>query len=205
MPRDLEAAMLAALTASPFRPVYFIEIETKTTTMRFWTGIGDKSWDGRTWTGSGQLLSISPIEDVAEIAARGVTFIFSRIPADLLALIKGDIAVGKSAKVWFGALDVDGNVIADPSNIFTGRVDASEVEEGKDTATIHISAESELILLNSASERRYTHEDQQINFLGDLGFEYMQQLQTQQELPWGDPSVDQVRAQLRRVGPIGGL
>jgi hypothetical protein len=74
--------------------------------------------------------------------------------------------------------------VADPVLQFEGRLDVPAIEDGEDTATIAISYESELIDLERARERRYTPEDQAIDYPGDLGFAYVAALQDAQ-ITWG--------------------
>lgn len=74
-------------------------------------------------------------------------------------------------------------VIADPYLAFDGRLDVPVIDDAGDTCTIAISYESRLIDLEKARERRWTHDDQQIDFAGDLGFEYVPGL-PDQVLTW---------------------
>ena len=59
-----------------------------------------------------------------------------------------------------------------------------KIDEGPETATIALNLENRLIVLDRAKERRYTHEDQQLSFAGDLGFEFVPDLQDK-EIIWG--------------------
>ena len=52
------------------------------------------------------------------------------------------------------------------------------------TATITLNCESRLIQLERPKNRRYTHEDQQERLTGDLGFEFVTDLQDK-EIIWG--------------------
>jgi hypothetical protein len=51
------------------------------------------------------------------------------------------------------------------------------MDEQAETATVSISYEGRLIDLERPRARRYTHDDQQIDFPGDRGFEYVPTLQ----------------------------
>ena len=52
------------------------------------------------------------------------------------------------------------------------------------TATITVNAESRLADWDRPRVRRYNHEDQQIDYPGDMGFEFVPQMATK-ELRWG--------------------
>jgi hypothetical protein len=91
---------------------------------------------------------------------------------------------GMPAKLWLGALDDNNNLLADPFLLFEGVTDTADIDENPEELKISIQAESRLIGLQKPQERRYTHEDQQIDFPGDLGFEYVAGLQDK-DIVWG--------------------
>src|SRR3546814_19533462 len=67
-----------------------------------------------------------------------------------------DVRQGLPAKLWLGAMDSSGSVIADPYLVFEGLTDVAEIEEGGETETISISAEKDrksVVTGKSASER----------------------------------------------------
>ena len=74
--------------------------------------------------------------------------------------------------------------MADPYAIFQGQMDLMTISDGGDTATIKLTAESRLIDLDRSRERRFTSEDQKIEFPDDKGLEYVDDLQDK-EIVWG--------------------
>jgi hypothetical protein len=184
MARDLSTALNTELTASALRPVVFFSGEFDGGFVRLWSGLSSIEWDGETWLGAGGLLNISPIEETADIKATGVAISMSGIPASRISTALSAARQGLPGKVWIGALDQNGAIIADPYLAFSGRLDVPELDEQGDTATITITYESRLIALERTNERRYTHEDQQIDYPGDMGFEFVPALQDKQ-IKWG--------------------
>ena len=63
-------------------------------------------------------------------------------------------------------------------------MDIMKIDEGAESANITLNLENRLIALDRAKNRRYTHEDQQERFSGDLGFEFVPDLQDKQII-WG--------------------
>jgi hypothetical protein len=63
-------------------------------------------------------------------------------------------------------------------------MDVMGIEDSGDTANINVTAESRLIDLERSRERRYTSEDQKINYPNDKGLEFIADLQDK-ELVWG--------------------
>ena len=183
MARDLTAGIIAQLQAASVEVGVLFEGEFASGWVRLWSGVGTLSWDGKSWSGVGTLLGISGIDETNEIRASGLTVSLSGVPSDLLSAALGDARSGKTGRVYL-AFFSGGSIVADPILQFEGRLDVPAIEDGPDTATISISYESELIDLERARERRYTPEDQAIDFPGDLGFDYVAALQDAQ-ITWG--------------------
>ena len=175
--RDLSPSVLAALEDQTLRPVLLYEGEFASGTIRFWSGLGNLVWDSKDWIGAGTIAGVSPIEESTDIRANGVRVSLQGIDAAIVSLVLQEIRHGRSGKLWFGLLTEDGQVIADPHQVFQGRLDVPEINDDGTTATVAISYESRLIDLERAREFRYTDESQQEEFLGDRGFEYVESLQ----------------------------
>src|SRR5690348_17133335 len=108
--RDLTATMAAAVQAAVVRPAIFYEGEfysagsPSAQFLRLWTGMGDLVWNGYTWTGGGNLLAISPIEESTRIEALGFSVTLSGMPSALISLALQSIRQGKPGKLWLGLL-----------------------------------------------------------------------------------------------------
>ena len=186
MSRDLTSAVQAELPKMNLRPVIFVEAVFTSGTLRVWSGIGTISWNGQTWTGVGNLGEISPISEGTEPHADGIELSLSGIPSDLIMKALGECRLNAPVKLWLGVLNEADAVIVDPYESFGGRMDVPSVEEGGETSTIKLRVENRLVDFNRARERRFTHEDQQIDYPGDLGFEYVAGLQEWNGV-WGKP------------------
>tara|TARA_R100001015_G_C4452043_1_gene41879 strand:- start:255 stop:521 length:267 start_codon:yes stop_codon:yes gene_type:complete len=77
-----------------------------------------------------------------------------------------------------------GIVIYQPYTIFDGFMDIMRLNDSGGTANISVSCESQLIALERPNTRRYTPEDQKIDFPDDKGLEYVAGLQDD-EIIWG--------------------
>jgi hypothetical protein len=179
MARALTAGMATELAAAQLRPLLFYEGEFASGFLRLWSGIGTITWNGQSWTGAGNLIAMSPITETADVRAVPMTCTLSAVPSAILSLVIGQARQGKPGKVWFGAMDAAGAIIADPYLAFVGRLDTPTIEESGETGRVSITYENRLIALERPRTRRWTHEDQQIDFPGDIGFEYSASLQDQ--------------------------
>ncbi len=178
MSRDnLTSGTSEELSAQQVNLVFFVEIEFSSGVINLWSGVGDISWDSKTWTGAGQLLMISPARETTGVTATGLTISLTGVDSAFLALALIEARQNKPVSCWFGFLDSSGVVITDPYKFFTGLFNYIVVEEGGERATITVTAENDLIKLQQPRIRRYTDQDQQSEFDGDLGFIHVAALQ----------------------------
>lgn len=185
MPRDITAAMLTQLNASQVKLAIFVEIFFTSGALNLWSGIGDKTWDSKTWTGTGSLLSITPAAETSSIRANGAVITLNGVDPALISVALQEGRQGRPVNCWLGFLDLSTEaVIVDPATFFKGRLDVMAIDDGAETATIAVHAESRLIDLERPSNRRYTLEDQQRDYPNDLGFEYINDIQEWQG-SWG--------------------
>lgn len=190
MARDLTPAIITALGQAVIRPAILVDLDTASGHVRLWSGLGSFVWLGNTFTGVGKLGTISAIGETRDIRSQGIKLTLSGIPSDMISVALNDALPGLSVNVWIAMFtDPNGSpptstMIVDPYLAFSGLTDSIDLVDGGDTSTIEIAAESELIRLQQANETRYTHEDQQRRFPGDLGFEFQEQLQ-ELNIPFG--------------------
>lgn len=183
MARDLTASVVSEVDKDAVEPIVFAELNFSSGYVRVWNGVGDLSWDSKTWTGVGWLGQISSVSETTRIEAQGATLTLSGIPSELIATALGEYYQGRSCNIWLGFVDSDGAVIADPIGPFGYIMDTMQIDEGGETAEITIQVENKLRRLEQASNRRWTHEDQQIDYPGDIGFEFVASLQNK-EITW---------------------
>lgn len=75
-------------------------------------------------------------------------------------------------------------IVSDPYTIFDGFMDIMELSDSGNKANITLRCESQLISLQKTNVRRYTPEDQKIEYPNDLGLEYVTSIQDD-EVVWG--------------------
>jgi hypothetical protein len=185
MPRGITGSLETATLAEALTPVLMFEGLFDSYPIRFWSGLGEITWNGVSWTGSGTLLSISDVQETAEIKATGVDVLLSGVPSDLISLALLEPYQGRIATLYFGAFDAStGGLIADPYLLFSGRMDVMTISDGADTGSISLSIESRLIDLEVARERRYENQDQKVDWPNDRFFEFTSSL-VDAEIKWG--------------------
>lgn len=208
MSRDLTAQFVEEIEKDEVTAFFAVELFFQTSTLRFWSGLGEVTIDGDTYVGSGNLLAISTVDETAEVAAKGATLTLSGIPSELISLALSEPYQGRKCVIYFGILqsektylsqednslvlneDGSGIVVSETdtgttmSQIFSGYIDQMNIDEGPETATIAVAVESRLIDLQRPRVRRYTHESQKSRFPNDRGFEFVNDLQDK-KFAWG--------------------
>jgi len=117
-------------------------------------------------------------------AGKGITLTLSGIDPTLLQGILNEFQAGLPAIVTLGVFDGNGALIGDPVCCFAGRMDQPTLDVTGIAASIAINCENRLVEMNVAVDRRYTDEDQQLDYPGDRGFEFVNSIQEAQ-IYWG--------------------
>lgn len=197
--RTMSAASIEAISQRILHPVRFVELEFDEGPLRLWTGLGYINWDGKIWSGGGTLLKIEPAAETQALEAQGARLQLSGVP-ELVAMALVNKPRGNPCRIWRGFMNpealptydvgTDSILLADelvqwPIREFTGRMDRMPITSDPANPVIQLTAENHLVMLNRAEERRYTHEDQQIDYPGDRFFEFVPQMQDA-EIEWGD-------------------
>lgn len=184
MSRNITTAFNNILESDNLSPFLAVDLSFDGGNFVTWTGYGNITFGGTTYIGGGDFLNVSQISETADIQANGINITLSGIPSDLISSALNETYQGRPAKLYLGVLDGNGAVVADPYLIFSGRMDTMGIEDTGDTANISLTAESRLIDLERSRERRYTSEDQKIDYPNDKGLEFIADLQ-EKEIVWG--------------------
>lgn len=175
----------AAFSDDELSPFVGVELFFDSGVLRFWNGYADISVDGAQFVGSGNLMTISGIDESPEIAARGVEMVLSGISTDLISIALRENYQNRLVRIYVGTIASD--LTTSGYVVFAGRMDVMSIEENGETSTISLTAENRLIDLERPRSRRYTAEDQKNLYPGDLGLDYVNDLQDK-TLDWGRPT-----------------
>ena len=179
MARTLTAQVITDVTAIQVVPILLVKMEFDNADLNVWTGIGNLTFNGDVYLGTGELGGISPIEESADLRANGVSLSITGILSANLATALGEPFQDRPATIWFGTFS-SGTLSADPIQMFKGRMDTMEIEEFGETSIINLGIENELIHLERPNERRLTPQDQKNLFPNDKGFGFVANTQDMQ-------------------------
>ena len=188
MSRSLTSAMESAVTADLVRPITLVQCAFDTGNLNLWSGIGDLTVSGVDYVGAGSLLSIGEIAETSELSANGITVTLSGVTSPLLSKARDEDYQGRELKVLLGAMDAVNGVISNPVVVFSGFMDTMVINDGGETSTIQVTVENRLIEFERTRVRRYTAEDQKIDFPTDKGLEVGAEME-EKEIVWGRASV----------------
>lgn len=177
MARSLTSGMQAAITAQRMRPFFLIEAHFDSGDLLLWTGYGTLEYNSKSYTGTGEILELSPIRESKQMEAAGLTFTLSGLDAAINAIALNEEYQDRVAELYLGAFDDDWNVVVEPYLQFEGRIDTMPLEDDDGIATVQVTVENILTDMNSAAIFNYTPEDQALYFSGDSGFDRVAGLQ----------------------------
>ena len=188
MARDITSDFNTAIKDTVVQPIFAIELEFSDGTLRFWTGYGDITMtaggSSKVFTGTGDLLNISPIGESSTLQMQGITVALTGIKSSLISTALTAQYTNRNGTLYMGLLNSSGAVIADVYTLFKGKMDVLNINEGAETSTITLKIESRLVSFELPLNRMYTLEDQQVDYSTDLGFEFISNLQDK-EIIWG--------------------
>lgn len=177
MPRALDSETLAQIELDHVRPRFFLEIELSTgSTLNYWTGEADISWNGKTWLSNSFFRSFDQVSSSIDAGYEGVTIKLAGEPQALIATMLTSLQRYRELNLFFGFVGSDGAVIYSPVE-FSGLIESATLEDGVDEATITIRATSHMALAEKSVDRRFNAQSQAIDYPTDLGFEYVEKLQ----------------------------
>lgn len=202
--RNLGKLFSNELEQSVFRPFYTVEMRFDEGTVRLWTGFGELVIGDITYSGAGNLLEISSVDETADLSARGVELTLSGISSTLISRALTSTYQGRKCLIGFGAfsegslLKEDGDYILleDGSKInlellldgvdefFAGYMDMMNITEDGESSSISMKVENKLITLERARIARYNSGYQKSIFPNDLGLDHVEALQ-EKEITWG--------------------
>ena len=169
-----------------------VKAEFDSDTIRLWTGIDDLTINSETYTGAGELLSISNVEESTDLKSAGLVVGISGMDATVLNLALTENYQNRFITLFLGYLMGKTNEVAGTLVLFKGRMTSLSITDTPNGSNISVSAENRLIDLDRPSNFRYTKESQNFLHNGDTGFNRVASLQDK-EIVWGKQSDTGVR------------
>lgn len=175
--RDINPILKTALNADSVELYVAVELIFDSGALRLWTGLGNKTINGNTYTGTGTLLGISGVAEASDLSAKGIDLTLSGVDSSLVSIALQEPYQNRPVRVYLGS---DNNVL----QVFSGFMDIMTISDNGTTCEISVSCESILITLDRITPLRYTQEIQQARYSGDTFFSYVTDL-ADKTIVWG--------------------
>lgn len=186
--RTLSASMVTEVSTAALSPILLAELQfDPASPTRLWTGYGTLTYNGVGYLGVGNLGTISPVQETTDLAARGITMQLSGVPTAYVSVALSTTYQGKPCSIMFGALSPTAGLISSPVTVFAGRMDVMQLSDDGQSSILTMTAENRLVDFQRTRELRYTDEEQQNLFTGDVGLEFVTAIQ-EKTIYWGNPN-----------------
>tara|TARA_Y100000310_G_scaffold62111_1_gene57385 strand:+ start:849 stop:1436 length:588 start_codon:yes stop_codon:yes gene_type:complete len=183
--RDLHADVVTAVTSAEVRLAWATDLVLDSGELNLWQGVGDMSANSNTYSGVGSLGVIEAIEETTDLKATGIRMTLSGVASSLISVALDEDYQGRTLRAYLCFFDTDHVLIGDAVLMFAGRMDVMTIVDTGDEASIQLTAESRAVDLERVGEAfRYTDEDQQRLFTGDLGCRFVEEL-VDKSIAWG--------------------
>tara|TARA_R100000664_G_scaffold34142_1_gene54338 strand:- start:3984 stop:4613 length:630 start_codon:yes stop_codon:yes gene_type:complete len=183
----LDSSIINRLGADHQEIFFAVKAEFDTGDVRVWSGKGDLTISSETYLGAGTLLSVSPVEDSADLSSRGMSVSLSGMDDTVLNYALTENYQNRPITLYLGYLSGGSNEVVGTLNVFKGRMLSMSISDDPSGSVITIDCENRLIDLERPSNLRYTKESQEFLHSGDKAFDYVSSLQDK-EILWGRPS-----------------
>jgi hypothetical protein len=192
--RTISATNEAGFNAADVKIVVFARLDFAGGVQRFHTEIGPKTathpiYGAEVYTGLGDFGGIaSDVKEATSGAPIGITLALTGVDSGLINTFLTDDYFRRDAEIMFGIEDTQGDLIDDPEIMFSGFMDKVDIvfTPGGGLATMQLESRGTNLL--TASDLRFTDEELQIEFSGDLLGEYIYRM-ADLKLRWGDKDV----------------
>ena len=183
MTRDISDETLSAAQADSNIPIALVKLEFASGDLRLHTQLGDILYNGEVYTGAGDIGMIGPIDEDFDLTRNSMQIGLRGVPNEIIAIALGENYQGRPATIYFGYLDPTTRQLVGDPLIFSMLMDYPTATVGK-TPQVVLRVEDEFALLDKPLTRRYNNADQQAEYPGDLGLEFVEQ-SVEKQIFWG--------------------
>jgi len=183
MTRNISTINKDATNADVVRPIWFAELLYDSGTVRAHNGVGTIVWGGNTFLGVGNFGNISDIDEDTELSISKVSLTLSGVDSNNISIALNEKYQGRVAIIYKGYLDENLRLKDDPTLQFRGKIDTQSIELGKQ-GIITVSIINRLADWEKTRTRRYNNDDQQNEFPGDKGMEFVPR-SVEKQIFWG--------------------
>ena len=194
--RNLDASVIQRLSEDHQLGVFFsLKAIFDSDTIRLWSGVDNISLPtgsggaNETYLGSGNLVSITKLEESRDLKSDGINVALSYVTPELLSIATTESYQNRKIELRMGFTEGKSNTaLTGTFIIFRGRMTNMAINDDPIDPTIEVQCENRLIDLQRPSNFRYTSESQKfLHGSSDTFFRFVKQIQDK-EILWGRTS-----------------
>jgi len=169
--RTISATNLAEINAAHLHEVLLVKLAFDTPVYAH-SGIGTITYDSNDYTGVGHFGAISAPTESEHLRPTSLTLSLSGVDSGLITNALNSGTYGDVVTIYLGYRTDDGTLVDDPFVMWKGTLDYSSIKHGAENV-VSLTLQHDLAILNEADGSRFTDEDQQVRYSGDVGFQYV--------------------------------
>ena len=181
MTRLVDSNTLRAMTRDDYRPVVLVEIVSPSLNIRLTSNTQDVVFDTDTYT-AGLLSGIGEISETTDLKDAQTAITFSGIDAAIKAAVVASDFINSSVTIRIQFFNQNWQSSGDGIIYFSGAVASQNIASGQ-TSSITVSCKSRIASMSRPRSERYSDQEQQAQYPGDLGMQYAAELASK-EIIW---------------------
>lgn len=171
MTRDIGTSNVTAVESQYLEPVVMVKLELADPAYVH-SNVGIIPYEGDDYIGVGTLGSISKLSESEALGPAAITMSLSGLDKTMIATALDSASYKDKVTIYEGYRQDDGTLVADPWIVWSGTIDTTSVEVGPESKIV-LALQHDVASLQEINGRRFTDEDQQSEYSGDLFFEHI--------------------------------
>jgi hypothetical protein len=185
MDRGSSSAFQNEVVKGQNRPVHLVEVYFDDDTVRMTDAYKTITYNSNDYLGVGHFMGFSDIKESSQVVVSSVTLSLGGVDQAWVSRVLNKAYIDRTVKIYTAFLGDAQDLVSDPVLIFEGCMDKPTINEDPKSgkSSVSVSATNSWVDFNRKTGRHTNHEEQQVHFPGDMGFEYASEIV--KEIPWG--------------------
>lgn len=185
MDRGSTAAFQAEIVKAANRPVHLFEVHLDSGVVYANDGYRAITYNSNEYLPLAHFIGFSDIEEAAEVIVSSMTLSLSGVDQTWISSLLSENYIDRTIKIYLAFLDDTQALVSDPVLVFEGRMDQPVINDNPvdGNSMISVSATNAWVDFQRKTGRHTNHEEQQIHFPGDKGFEFASEIV--KDVVWG--------------------
>ncbi len=171
----------AIISGKPRIPL--IQVDHPSGIFRAWGGVGPLDYNGVTWIGAGNLVSVATVKATTDLQIQELAFTLSGVSVDMLNLLDENVR-NRIGNLWLACLNDQGQIIRDPWPMTEAELDYQTFDADDDgTCKVTVIGREGFYTLDRPLDEVWSPENHKLTYPDDTGLDGLPLLQNKQT-PW---------------------